>query len=191
MNVVFRQDDERARVFVDTTWGRSTWGSPPASMLNAIGAPLDHGPALPWSLPSTFAEVPRLQLPPPVAEVLSVEDGGRHLARVRLRSQRGAPTLALLLTGKRYVDVNVDGHRAMPRAAPGGMMLALHAVPSEGVVVELESPGTSGPISFTLLDRSTGVPAGTKAADAVRSRPNEATAFQDGDVTIVTTHASL
>ncbi|MBX3211245.1 MAG: M20/M25/M40 family metallo-hydrolase [Labilithrix sp.] len=190
-NVVFRQDDDRARVFVDTTWGPSTWGSAPAPMLDAIGGPVGEDAALPWTLPSVFAEVPRLDVKAPSVEALAVDDaGGRHHVRARLRSQRGADTLAIVLPGGRHVEVKVEGRFAVPRAVPGGSLVGLFAVPPEGVVIELDAPST-GPIAFTLVDRSFGVPDGTKAAAAVAARPAAATPFQDGDVTVMTTPHSL
>ncbi|MBX3209362.1 MAG: M20/M25/M40 family metallo-hydrolase [Labilithrix sp.] len=189
-NVVFRQDADGARVFVDTTWGPSTWGSPPAPMLEAIGGSRGEDTALPWTLPSVFAEVSRLDVKAPVVEVLAVDDaGGRHHVRARLRSERGADTLAIVLPAGRHVEVKVEGRSAVPRAIPKGSVIGLFAVPPEGVLVELDSP-SSGPIAFTLLDRTFGVPPDTKAAAAVAARPATATAFQDGDVTVVTTAES-
>lgn len=189
-NVVFRQDDDRTRVFVDTTWGPSRWGSAPAPMLDAIGGSAGKDPALPWTSPSDFAEVPRLDVQAPVVEVLAVDDaGGRHHVRARLRSLRGADTLAIVLPAGRPVEVKVEGRFAAPRAIPGGSLVGLFAVPPEGVLVELDSP-SSGPIAFTLVDRTSGVPKETKAAAAVAARPATATPFQDGDVTVVTTAQS-
>jgi len=190
-NVVFRQDDARARVFVDTTWGPATWGRAPAAMLQALAGPLQTEPALPWMAASRSADAARVDLARPVAEVLSVDDdGGRRRVRARVRSWRGAPTLALVLPRGRHVEVKVEGRWASPRPITDGSMVGLFAVPTDGVVVELDSP-VGGPISLTLLDRSTGVPAGTTADDAVRARPKEATPSQDGDVTVVSAVISL
>jgi hypothetical protein len=190
-NVVFRQDDASTRVFVDTTWGPSTWGQAPASMLAAIDGPFRSEPALPWTQPSLSAEAPRVDLKAPVAESISVEDDGkRHHVRMRFRSRRGAPSLALVLPPGRHVEVKVEGRFAVPRQVAGGSIVGLLAVPDEGVVVDLDA-STPGPISFTLLDRTFSVPPGTKAEAAVRARPKEATPFQDGDVTVVTTALSM
>ena len=190
-NVVFRQDDGAARVFVDTTWGPSTWGSPPPSMLDAIGGSVRKDSALPWTMPAPFADVPRADLAAPSSEVLSVEDDGkRHRVRARLRSPRGASSLAIVLPLGRHVEVKVEGRFAIPRPVLTGSVVGLLAVPAEGVVVELDSP-SSGPIAFTLLDRSFSLPPGTKAEAAAAARPKNATPFQDGDVTVVTTALSL
>jgi len=190
-NVVFRQDDQAARVFVDTTWGPATWGAPPVSMLDALGGPLRTASALPWMLPSQFAGVPRIDLEPPAADVLSVDDDGtRRHVRVRLRSRRGAPTVALIFPQGRHVEVKVEGRWASPRAVANGSMVGIFAVPPAGVTVELDSP-VAGPIAVTLLDRSSGVPPNTKADAVVRARPADATPFQDGDVAVVTTGLSL
>lgn len=190
-NVVFRQDDGSARVFVDTTWGPSTWGSPPPSMLDAIGGSVRKDSALPWTMPTPFADVPRADLAAPSSEVLSVEDDGkRHRVRARLRSPRGASSLAIVLPFGRHVEVKVEGRFAIPRQVLSGSVVGLLAVPAEGVVVELDSP-SSGPIAFTLLDRSFSLPPGTKAEAAAAARPKNATPSQDGDVTVVTTARSL
>jgi hypothetical protein len=184
VNVVFRQDEERARVFVDTAWGRATWGKAPSVMLNAIGGPVAMDSALLWNAPSSYVETPRVDLAAPVAEVVAVDESHRR-SRVRLRSQRGAETLVLLLPADRRIDFKIDGHFAMPRSVIGGRALIFHAVPKEGVVVDVEVADASLPITYTLFDRSRGVPQGTKADDAVRVRPSNSTSFQDGDQTIV------
>jgi hypothetical protein len=177
-NVVLRQDDASARVFVDTTWGRGTWGSAPPAML--LGLPFAQTESsLPWMLPSRFTEVPRLDLKAPAIDVLSQE--GSHL-RARLRSPRGASILALVFAQDQTPSVTVEGHSATLRATPGGQVVGIFGVGTEGVIVEME---TTAP--FTLLDISPGVPPGTKAAEAVRARPDTATPSQYGDLTAVST----
>jgi len=167
------------------------WGVPPPSMLDAIGGSVRKDSALPWTIPTPFADVPRVELAAPSSEVLSVEDDGkRHRVRARLRSPRGASSLAIVLPLGRHVEVKVEGRFAIPRPILSGSLVGLLAVPAEGVVVELDSP-SSGPIAFTLLDRSYSLPPGTKAEAAAAARPKNATPFQDGDVTVVTTALSL
>lgn len=191
VNVIFRQDDRTARVFLDNTWKRSTWGRPPAPMVDAIGGGMQTASALPWTLPSRFADAPRIELKAPTADVLSVEDDGRrHHVRIRVRSPRGASTLALVFPHGRDVAVTVAGRRADLRPVESGRSVGLLAVPGEGVLVELESP-VGGPIAMSILDCSPGVPAGTMADAAVHARPKEATQFQEGDLTVVATDLSL
>jgi hypothetical protein len=191
VNVVFRQDDTAARVFVDTSWGATSWGQAPPSMLAAIGSPSIHEPALPWELPSLGAEVPRLDARAPIAEVLSVEDdASHHRVRLRLRSSRGAPMLGLFLPAGRRVEVKVEGRFASPRPFATGSLVGLLAVPEEGGVVDLDSR-TPGPISFTFFDRTFGTVPGTKAEAAARARPLEATPSQDGDLTVLSTSLAL
>lgn len=193
VNVAFRQDTKdktegaTARVFVDTTWGAATWGAPPPAMLSAIGGALDRERALPWTMPTPFANTPPIDARPPVVETGSVSDvDGRRRVGARIRSQRGASTVALFFPSGRRVEVKVEGRHAMPRSVSNGSVVGLLAVPSEGVAVEIEAPGAGEPIAITLLDRSPGVPSGTKASDAVTARPKEAAPFQDGDVTVLT-----
>jgi hypothetical protein len=156
-------------------------------MLDAIGGALGHEHALPWTMPMPFTNAPTIDAKPPVIDITSVSDvDGRRRVSGRVRSQRGASTIALFFSSGRRVEVKVEGRRAMPRTVTNGWALGLLAVPSEGVVVEIESGGFGEPIALTLLDCSLGVPSGTKAADAVKARPKEATQVQDGDVTVVT-----
>jgi hypothetical protein len=191
VNVVFRQDEDRARVFVDASWGWARWGEPPPPMLAAIGGAVAQDQALPWALPAAFAEVPRVDAKMPSAVVLAASDDGkaRHV-RARVRSDRGASTLGLVFPSGRHVDVKVEGHQAFPRPIGAVEMVAVFAVPSDGVVVDLDANGAA-PITFTVLDQSAGVPPGTKAEDAVRARPSDAVPAQYGDVTVATRLFSL
>jgi hypothetical protein len=190
-NVVFRQDEGAARVFVDTSWGIATWGEAPPAMLEAIGRATQRDLALPWTLPARFADVSPLEHPPPSVDVLASNDeGGRRHVRARLRSPRGAPTLAVLLPLGRPVEVKVEGHTAMPRMVSAGALLGLLDVPPDGITLDFDAAGT-GTIPVLVLDRSLGVPPQTKADAAVRARPKAAVPSQDGDVTVFTRRVSL
>jgi hypothetical protein len=163
VNVVFRQDETAtasARVFIDTTWGPATWGAPPDAMLAAIGGSSRKDAAL------------------------------RRKVRARLRSQRGASTIALVFPLGRRVNVRVEGRSAVPRPVDNGSVVGLLGVPAEGILVELDAVGV-GPIPITILDRTYGVPAKTKAEDAVNARSKAATTFQDGDVTVISKSLSI
>ena len=193
VNVVFRQDTPAdgpapaARIYVEAAWAYHPWGTPPGAMVSALGDParVQSGPPSPWSAIVPFAEVPRVDLAPPSAELVSsaASSAGRSL-RVRLRSARGAPTLAIVLPVDRFVSVSVEGQPAAPRHGA----VAFRGVPPEGVEIIMIVGGTS-PVDVTILDTSPGVP---NAARGVRdARPAEATQTQEGDTTIVSRHVAL
>lgn len=192
VNVVFRQDDGAARVFVDTSWGPARWGSPPAAMVRALGGPARLAPALPWGFaPVTYTDVPAIDAPAPSAEIVSIDQvSGRRRVRARLWSPRGAPSLALVLPAARPVDVRAFGQVVNARPVVGGSLVGLFAVPPSGALVELEARGDE-PIAATLIDMTEGVPPGTAAAAVVSARPPEAAPFQDGDSTLMTSHVSF
>lgn len=191
VNVVFRQDDGAARVFVDTSWGPAKWGEPPPAMLAALGPPLRFASALPWTSAAPFVEAPPIDAEPPSAEILSVTDvDGRRRVRARLRSRRGAPSLSVASPAERGLVLTVDGAVAPGLPVASVVVVGLLAVPTEGVLVDLEAPGAE-PIAITLMDVSWGVPPGTKADAAVRARPADALPFQDGDLTVLTRALSL
>jgi peptidase M28-like protein len=191
VNVVFRQGETGdARVFVDTAWGPAGWGPPPDAMVRALGdrSRLVRESPLPWSLPAVGVDVPSIATPLPEAVVVASEtSGGRRRVRLRVRSPRGATTLALVLPQGRAIEVTVEGKRAQPR---WGYVVGLKAGPPEGFEVALDANG-SEPIPVTLLDRDSGLPPGSLAASAARARPKEATPTQDGDVTVVSRSLSL
>mgnify|MGYP001421559539 CR=1 FL=1 len=195
-NVVFRQDEGVARVFLDTSWGAASWGKPPAPMAAALGLTgaepsSRREPALPWTLPAPLVDAAPVDEEGPASEVLSAKDEGPvRRVRVRVRSPRGAPALALVFPRTRRVEAKVEGRQASLRAVAGGSLLGLFGVPSAGLVLDLEAPGAE-PIAFTLLDRSAGVPAGSKAEAAVRARPKDVVPSQDGDVTVLTSRFAL
>lgn len=206
VNVVYRQDvhgvgestKRESRVFLDTSWGPSSWGAPPAAMRSAIAfgaSSQQYDRALPWTLPALFVsappDAPSFE-PPRFVQLADSEEAGRRRIRGTVLSPRGAPTIAMFFPKGRRVEVKVDGVYAFPRPVATGTVVGLLAVPKEGVSVELSAPAVAGvKVDFTLLDRSFDVPPGSKAEAAVQARPAEATRFQDGDVTIVTTELSL
>jgi hypothetical protein len=192
VNVVFKQDEAGARVFVDTAWGATTWGAAPARMTAAIGAK-DHAPPMPWEPPAAYAQVPPIDAPAPTAEVIETrEEGGRRIIRARLVSARGASSIVLLAPRGHGLRVRVDDQPAFFRAVPKGAMLVLAGLSKEaaraGLVVQLEMDG-AGPLAVTLLDRSPGVP--SAAEPVVRARGAEGTPYQDGDITVRSTSLSL
>src|SRR5262249_21352791 len=121
--------------------------------------------------------------------------------RVRVRSPRGAPAMAIVIPALWNVGFKVEGHEATPRTYRGFDVLALLAVPTEGVVVDLDVRGPpetyhgqKDSVPVTLYDRSPGVPPGSKAAAAVRARDGLAGAAvpsQDGDITFLRSNIDL
>lgn len=194
-NVVFRQDDgeEKARVFIDTSWGPSRWGDAPPAMKNALkdgGRPSRLEAPFGWAPPAIVVDAPRIDAEPPDLVVLSTSiETDRRRVRVHVKSRRGAPTIGIRLPAGRKVDVAV-----CPRAKTGSEcahaverqgVVALKGVPKEGMDLELVAMGGPDPIPLEIFDRTHEVPRGSIAAHAVSARPAEATAFQDGDVTVL------
>ena len=197
VNIVFRQDDvpdgpaPRARVYVEAAWGYMPWGRPPEAMVRALGEPSLVGTdtiLIPGAPRVPFAEVPRIAIEAPRAEVL--ERSSRAIGsavRARLVSSRGARTLVLLLP--HGVRVNVDGQTAIPR----NDMLVLRAVPAEGIELVFELDG-GRPGTLTLLDITPGLPpasAAPIAEDVLGARDARAVQTQEGDVTIAARRIAL
>ena len=196
VNVVLRQDtvptgaQPPARVYVEAAWAYVPWGTPPAAMVRALGAePGSVRLEAPWawSSPVPMAEVPRVELSPPAAAVVST-DPASGTKRLRLTSTRGASTLGIVLPPRSGVTVTVAGQTALPRRDA----VVLRGVPAEGIEVVLGRPDGQ-PFHLTLLDVTTGLPgSGAPVARAVHdARPAEAVQTQEGDITIVTTALDL
>lgn len=186
VNVTFAQDDDRARVLLDASWGPVSWGPEPRAMRDALG-PSAVEPTFPWGFgrAAHAAAVPKLDLVTPLVEPIAAEADAVGEVRARLRSRRGATTLAFTWTNAR--DVTVEGRWTEPR----GNLLAVMAVPPAGVVVRMTRNADKTPIELTVYDRSPGVPSNTVADAVVRARPAAATPSQDGDTTVTSTRARL
>lgn len=195
-NVVFRQDDGRddARVFVDTSWGPARWGEAPLAMKNALtdgGRIARQEVTYPWaSAPALVVDAPRIDQPFPdlVVRTTSIETDRRRV-RVHVKSLRGAPTLGIRLPTGRKVEISVcpplKTGPECAQATPRFGVVAFKGLPKDGMDIELVAMGGPDPISIELFDRSYDAPKGSIAAHVVSSRPPEATASQDGDVTLL------
>lgn len=191
VNVVARQDagEPDARVFVQASWGALAWGEPPRAMLDALGAPTEREHVLPWIAPSLGARAPRLDLPPPeVAAIEAATSGGKRRVRATLRSRRGAPTIVVEIDDATRRAARVSAHGLA--SGLRGTVLALRAVPAEGVDVEIACDGEA-PVEVVLYDVTRGAPEGSSAARAIAARPSAAVPSQEGDVTVVSTPARL
>ncbi|AKU97326.1 Peptidase, M20/M25/M40 family [Labilithrix luteola] len=194
-NVLFRQDEDAAHAYVQTSWGTLEWGSPPRSMLESLGPleMLSPRAPLPVSLPCPSVETTRITVAAPALEVekSSVENGHRHV-RIRLRSLRGATSLLLVFgDGKAPRNVVISSHGQVASSSRG--WLVLRGIPTEGLEVDMTADGPD-PIDLTLMDVTPGVPKDTpaaKAVDARRALEGVAVPFQEGDITIATKHARL
>ncbi|MGW0245469.1 M20/M25/M40 family metallo-hydrolase [Nocardia goodfellowii] len=86
-------------------------------------------------------------LPPPTAEIVSdTADSGRRTVRLRLRSQRDAPSITLRYTTLPH-SLRVAGRDVNPVPTKG---IQFHAPPGEGLEVELTAP--AGPLELTVVD---------------------------------------
>lgn len=194
-NVVFRQDEDAAHAYVQTSWGALAWGPPPRSMLDALGPPemVSARAPLPVSLPSPSVETARVTLTAPALEVeKSTVENGHRLVRARIRSLRGAASLFLVFgDGKTPRNVVVTSHGQVASSSRG--WLALRGIPAEGLVLDLSADGPD-PVDVTLMDITPGVPKDTPAAKAIEARHalgEIAVPSQEGDITIATKHARL
>jgi hypothetical protein len=194
-NVVFLQDDgrDKARVFVDTWWGPARWGDAPLAMRNALteGGRISRVETpFPWSGPAIVVDAPRIDALGPDLVVLSTAmESDRRRVRVHVKSRRGAPTLGIRLPAARKVEASVCPRAKTgsecAQASPRYGVVGLKGVPKDGMDLELVAMGGPDPIPIELFDRSYDVPKGSIAAHVVASRPPEATAYQDGDVTVL------
>ncbi|MBI4955340.1 MAG: M20/M25/M40 family metallo-hydrolase [Myxococcales bacterium] len=188
-----REGSGEASWFVDASWDALP---PDVGLAAGIGA---LGPApLPYLGYRTVgrAPAPPLGTPGPVLEVRARAPAGA-VTRVeaRLRSQRGASTIGLIVPhGGGIVGVAFRGQRAVGRDLRGSPWWGRHAlytclgVPPEGVEVAFDvESGRS--LELDLVDVTSGLP---PEADAIlEARGPFGTPSQDGDLTLVVRAAAL
>ena len=146
-----------------------------------------------WSTATGYvAGAEPVDAPPPALDLLTQERrDGRRYVRARARSARGAPVLLLRLPSDRVVSLRLGG-RELSRPArdrmPPRRAYAVHAVPPEGIEIELVIDGEP-PIEGYLIDRSYGLPGAGQPL--LQARPAAAAPFATGDTTSIAIRVTI
>jgi hypothetical protein len=137
-----------------------------------------------------LAPAPRLPLSAPELLVQSATlDKGQAHFHVRLNSKRGAPEIYLVFAAAdqvEYADLESERgplHVRLWKWPNGATVLDLKTVNDAAAEVSFNMPAQAAP-TLQLLDLSFALPA--QATQLLAARTAEATASQDGDVTMVT-----
>lgn len=172
LNVVHREGKDKPAI----VWLENAYGGGVPSVPEPLAAELARVTKPNGKLQG---EVPHLDLVPPIAEVVRAEDrDGKHVVRVRARSQRGATAVKLWIDPKRRFEVKAEGRFAFPVNGT----VTLLSLPDAPLTLDIEADGP-GPIDAFLLDILYGLPPGSPAASIAGARPATAHQTQDGDVT--------
>jgi hypothetical protein len=181
----------------DADSGKSQWIVDPESgrlpepiRLAASFRRADHG-AFPWYTRAAFvSEAPRLDLAAPTFTILeSTQADGMRSYRALLRSERGAPSAAILFPPDAGVEsVRMGGQPLQPGTERirswfnGWAAYRCPAMPASGVQITFSLPAGK-PVKVSVVDQSYGLP--PEGTFLLNSRPLKATPSQDGDVTII------
>jgi hypothetical protein len=164
-----------ARAWVAAEWGRQAWGSPPPSMVAALGPDArTDALAMPWQARSMpFLDLPNVNLPPPILDRVKHEAG---MVSLHATSRREATAFVLLARQPSAGGWRAMGADATPRALSNGWS-ALHVlgVPPEGFDAVVPE---SAELLVLDLDWQT-TPA---LAPVIAARPSSAQPSQEGDV---------
>jgi Peptidase family M28 len=187
----------------DADSGKSQWiVQPESGWLSEpmrLAAPFrraDRG-AFPWDTRAAFvADAPRLDLAAPTFTILeSAQADGRRSYRALLRSERGAPSAAVLFpSGAGIESVRMEGQPLQPETERirsilnGWVTYRCPAMPATGVEITFSLP-VGKPVEVSVIDRTYGLP--SEGMFLLTSRPLKATPSQDGDVTIVSRRVEL
>ena len=156
----------------------------------------DHG-AFPWDTSAAYvADAPHLDLAPPTFTILEAsKTDGRRSYSALLRSERGAPFVAVLFPPDAGVEsVRMEGQPLEPETGRvrqnfnGWTVYACPTIPAGGVEISFTVP-VGKPIEVSADDQSYGLP--QKGTFLLNSRPLTATPSGMGDVTIVTRRVQL
>lgn len=179
--------DRGAAAWVTSQRGFDTW----------VGAVLATGPAnaaqplpawysagFPRSVRLLSAGAPRADLMPPSAVVVEDVAASRRTIRLKVRSDRAAPKMAIIFEAAGpLVLLSVNG-RAPDAPAHGGSRLVLHLLGSgtDGMEIALQAP--SAPVHVQVLDHSYELPSDVTGTLPPRS-PAMMPTMSNGDATIV------
>jgi hypothetical protein len=188
--------------FQDADAGRSQWVLSPAS--GKLPEPLrvttnfvrEPRPFFPWDATFPFhADAPHLDFAPPSFTILeSTESQGRRQFRALLRSERGAADAAALFPPESGIEnVSVEnqpiGSEARILAYTNGWFhIECATMPAKGVEIAFSLPMGKA-VTVTALDATYGLP--PEGSFLVKARPFTATAFGEGDRTLVARHVQL
>ena len=150
-------------------------------------------PAFPWSGAGSFiAPAPALPLAAPELTVLGeTNEGGKRHLHLRLLSRRGAAVVQLFIPqAARPESIRVGADEISPPSAKAALrghddfqVVSVASPPPEGVEISVVL-GASGPLDWTVADRTPGLP--PLGASLLAARPGDASPIQDGDGTLVT-----
>lgn len=194
MNIDFWQDGDS---------GRSVWFVLPQShrlpepiRLAANFTRRDAGP-FPWSTTVSYlAPAPHQELPPPTFTILeSSESGTKRSYRALMRSERGAPEVAVFFPPDSGVEsVRMEDEpiqaasRQVRRYLNGWTLYDSLTTPTKGTQLSFTLPiGTS--LDVYIVDESYNLPA--EGTFLLKSRPLTAIPTGDGDVTFVSRRVAL
>lgn len=194
VNLQYRQDGDsgKSQWVVYTDSGRLPEPIRVATNFRRI----DKG-SFPWdTLPAFLADAPHLEIAAPTFTILeSSESGGKRQYRALLRSERGAPEAAVFFPP----DSGIDQIRIQDEPIPhktarvlryfnGWDLYRCMTMPAKGIEIQFELP-LGKPVEVYVLDLSYGLP--LEGMFVLKSRPLTATAYQQGDVTILTRQVQL
>ncbi len=190
--IAFHEEGGRARLLVEAEHD----ALPPA--VRALAPfPARRARPFPWApyRRAFIAPAEPTGLAPPRLDVLSErEEGGVRRIRARMRSQRGAPVIMLLLPPSADVaSFAIDGVPVPPAAEKarrwfgGHRLYATVTSPPEGVEIEVALRGAA--VEAVLVDQTRGLP--PAAARLAAARPRTATTSQDGDLTLASAPVRL
>jgi hypothetical protein len=192
------------RLHVDASAGSEHWVAAPESrrlpegLARAGGFGAELEPSMPWSPTKDGYRAPAqraaAELSPPELEVLSATPSG---LRLRLRSARGAPLVALVLDPQSAAAVAAARMAGRPfeptgkreRGPEDWRWFTSWTTPPEGVELELDLSPPGSSLSGVLYDQSAGLP--EAAAVLLRARPETAAPSGFGDATLVSRRVTL
>lgn len=191
------------RFWQDGDSGKSVWLVQPDShrlpepiKVAASWVRQDAGP-FPWSTtPAFLADAPRQELAPPTFTILeSSQTGSKRAYRALMRSERGAPQVAVFFPPDSGVEsARMEGEPIQPetervrRYLNGWIYFLCVTTPAKGVELSFTLP-MGKPVEVYAFDESFGLPA--EGAFLEKARPFTATTSGDGDNSLVSRRVEL